>query len=144
MNPLQIKDASVTLATVEHGDAITSVTLVPSTTRTDWLPVTGNDQVQYSNPAWLLNIDLGQDYQSSSLTVALISGHGTEVPFIVKPKAGGMAEFSGMVRLAMPSQLLGGRAGIATAQASLSVQGQAVVKDESGNQIWPLVIPPAG
>lgn len=135
--PLQIMDAAVTLGDVEHGDAITACTIVPNIVRTDWQPVSGNDQTVYADPTWLLNIDLGQNYETSSLLVALISGHGEVVPFSVKPKTGGNAEISGEVRLVMPSQLLGPRSGIATAQASLAVQGQPTIIDDSGTTVWP-------
>jgi hypothetical protein len=124
-NSLVIEDVALTLGTKEFSTACDSITLVPTTAKLRWKPVNGLKKTVVAKPDWALTLNLGQDFDTAGLTHELIEGHGTTVPFILKPNAGDTAEITGSVTLEAV-QVGGGSETIAVSSVTLDVSGQPV------------------
>jgi hypothetical protein len=123
-NALVIEDVALTLGTKEFSTACDSVALVPTTGKLRWKPVNGKNKTVVAKPDWALTLNLGQDFDTAGLTHELIEGHGTTVPFILKPLgASDAAEITGNVTLEAV-QVGGGSATIAVSSVTLDVEGQ--------------------
>lgn len=133
-NPLVIEDVMLTLGTKEFSTACDSITLVPTTTKNRWKPVNGLKKTIVARPDWALTLNVGQDFDTAGLTHELIEGHGTSVPFTLKPLGtSDAAEISGNVTLEA-LQVGGGSETIATSGVTLDVDGQPTF-------VWSTVIP---
>lgn len=124
--PLVIEEVMITLDGKEYSTACDSVTLVPTTTKTPWKPVNGQRKARVARPTWALTLNLGQDFDTTSLTHALIEGHGEVVPFILQPLGeSSAAKIAG--NLTLEAVQIGGTAEtIATSGVTLDVEGQPV------------------
>jgi len=123
-NGLVIEDVALTLGTKEFSTACDSITLVPTTAKLRWKPVNGNKRTIVAKPDWALTLNLGQDFDTAGLTHELIEGHGTTVPFTLKPLgASDTAEITGSVTLEAV-QVGGGAETIAVSSVTLDVDGQ--------------------
>jgi hypothetical protein len=119
-----IEDVALTLGDKEFSTACDSIVLVPTTTKARWKPVNGKKKTVVAKPDWALTLNLGQDFDTTGLTHELIAGHGTSVPFTLKPLgASDAAEISGSVTLEAV-QVGGGSETIATSAVTLDVDGQ--------------------
>lgn len=125
-NGLVIEDVALTLGTKEFSTACDSITLVPTTAKLRWKPVNGKKKTIVAKPDWALTLNLGQDFDTAGLTYELIEGHGTVVPFTLKPLgASDAAEITGSVTLEAV-QVGGGSETIAVSTVTLDVEGQPV------------------
>lgn len=123
-NSVVLEDVALTLGTKEFSTACDSVALVPTTGKLRWKPVNGAKRTIVAKPDWALTLNLGQDFDTAGLTHELIEGHGTTVPFILKPLgASDAAEISGSVTLEAV-QVGGGSETIAVSSVTLDVSGQ--------------------
>jgi hypothetical protein len=123
-NGLVIEDVALTLGTKEFSTACDSIALVPTTAKLRWKPVNGKKKTIVAKPDWALTLNLGQDFDTAGLTHELIEGHGTTVPFILKPLgATDAAEITGSVTLEAV-QVGGGSETIAVSSVTLDVEGQ--------------------
>ena len=123
-NPLVIEDVMLTLGTKEFSTACDSVILAPTTVKARWKPVNGLKKTRVAKPDWALTLNLGQDFDTTGLTHELIEGHGTSVPFTLKPLGDSdAAEISGSVTLEAV-QVGGGAETIAVSSVTLDVDGQ--------------------
>jgi hypothetical protein len=119
-----IEDVALTLGTKEFSTACDSIVLVPTTSKLRWKPVNGKKKTIVAKPDWALTLNLGQDFDTAGLTHELITGHGTSVPFILKPLgASDAAEITGSVTLEAV-QVGGGSETIAVSAVTLDVDGQ--------------------
>lgn len=125
-NAIVIEDVMLTLDGKEYSTACDSVILVPTTTKNRWKPVNGQKKTRVAKPDWALTLNLGQDFDVTGLTHALIDGHGETVPFILQPLgATDAAKISGSVTLEAV-QLGGASEAIATSGVTLDVEGAPV------------------
>lgn len=125
-NAVVIEDVMLTLDGKEYSTACDSIMLVPTTTKSRWKPVNGQKKTIVARPDWALTLNLGQDFDTAGLTHALIEGHGTSVPFSLKPLGeSDAAEIAGSVTLEAV-QLGGAAEAIATSGVTLDVDGQPV------------------
>lgn len=123
-NALVIEDVMLTLDGKEYSTACDSIILVPTTTKNRWEPVNGKSQTRVARPSWALTLNLGQDFDTTSLTHALIEGHGSTVPFILQPLGeSDTAKIAGSVTLEAV-QVGGAGKSIATSGVTLDVDGQ--------------------
>lgn len=123
-NPLIIEDVSLTLDTKDYATALDSVVLIPTTTKAPWKPVNGKKSTRVSRPSWQLTLNVGQDFDKAGLSHKLITDHGAEVAFVLKPNGeSSTASITGTVVL--EAHQIGGTAEtIATASVTLDVSGQ--------------------
>ena len=122
-NSVVFEDVALTLGTKEFSTACDSVVLAPTTAKLRWKPVNGKKKTVVAKPDWALTLNLGQDFDTAGLTHELIEGHGTTVPFVLKPQAGDAAEITGSVTLEAV-QVGGGSETIAVSSVTLDVEGQ--------------------
>lgn len=131
-NSLVIEDVALTLGTKEFSTACDSIVLVPTTTKLRWKPVNGMKKTVVAKPDWALTLNLGQDFDTAGLTHELIAGHGTTVPFTLKPTGtSDTAEIAGSVTLEAV-QVGGGSETIAVSSVTLDVSGQPEFTWNSG------------
>lgn len=122
--PLVIENVLLTLDGKEYSTACDSITLVPTTTKNRWKPVNGNKKTIVAKPDWALTLNIGQDFDTTSLQHALIEGHGTSVPFELQPLgASAAAEITGSVTLEA-IQIGGAAETVAVSSVTLDVDGQ--------------------
>lgn len=125
-NVVVLEEVSLTLDGKEYSTACDSVTLTPTTTKKVWTPVNGKTITRTPKPKWELGLNLGQDFDTTGLQHALIDGHGSTVPFILKPLgASDAAEITGSVTLEAV-QVGGTGEEVGTAAVTLGVSGQPV------------------
>lgn len=125
-NSVVIEDVMITLGTKEFSTACDSILLVPTTGKLRWKPVNGKKKTVVAKPDWALTLNLGQDFDTAGLTHELIEGHGTTVPFTLKPLGtADAASISGNVTLEAV-QVGGGSETIAVSGVTLDVEGQPV------------------
>lgn len=127
-NVITITRAQITLAALEVGDAVSSVTIVPTTSSQTWTPVSGRAQQKPGSTSWAANVTLGQDYAPEALFRYLWEHEGEEnVPITVKPAGGEGPSFAGVVTT-IPAPQLGGAADtIATADVVFGLAGKPTV-----------------
>lgn len=126
-NVLNIKNATLTLGAIDYADAITSATISITSTDSKWIPISGNVINETSVPEYTVELDFGQDFTAATtLMGVLLSKHGTTSPFVLKPKGGTAPSVTGVLLIKAPSQI-GGGVGVATASASLPVNGVPVI-----------------
>ena len=127
-NVITINAAQITLDGLDVGDAVSSVTLVPTASSTTWTPVSGNSQQKQGKASWAANITLGQDYDTTALFRYLWDNEGEEgVPLVVKPTGGTGPSFEGVVTSIPAPQVGGGADTIATADVVLGLAGKPTV-----------------
>lgn len=125
-NVVVLEDVALTLDGKEYSTACDSVTLTPTTTKKVWTPVNGKTKTVVPKPKWDLVLNLGQDFDVTGLQHALIEGHGSTVPFILKPLgASDTASISGEVTLEAV-QVGGTGEEVGVAGVTLGVAGQPV------------------
>lgn len=124
-NPLVVDNVKLTLDGVDYATALDSVILVPTTTKAKFVPVNGRTKNRVPKPSWALTLNLGQDFDKSSLSAQLIERHGEQVPFILEPEGEGStaSKITGIVTLEA-GQLGGAAAAVATASVTLDVDEQ--------------------
>ena len=123
-NSVVLEDVALTLDGKEFSTACDSVVLAPTTGKLRWKPVNGAKRTIVAKPDWALTLNLGQDFDTTGLQHALIEGHGTVVPFTLKPLGeSDTASISGSVTLEAV-QVGGGSETIAVASVTLDVSGQ--------------------
>jgi hypothetical protein len=119
-----IEDVMLTLNGKEYSTACDSTILLPTTTKNRWKPVNGKKKTVVAKPDWALTLNLGQDFDVTSLQHELIEGHGTVVPFILQPQgASAAAKIEGFVTLEAV-QVGGASETVAVAPVTLDVEGQ--------------------
>lgn len=122
--PLIIEDVSLTLDELDYATALDSVILIPTTTKAKWTPVNGKKSTKVARPSWALTLNIGQNFDRAGLSHKLITDHGKEVAFTLKPNGeGDTASITGTVVLEA-HQLGGAAETIATASVTLDVSGQ--------------------
>ena len=125
-NVVLLENVVLTLAGNEYSTACDSVTLTPTTTKKVWTPVNGKKKTVVPMPSWDLALNLGQDFDVTGLQHALIDGHGSTVPFTLKPLGeADTASISGEVTLEAV-QVGGTGEEIGIASVTLGVSGQPV------------------
>ncbi|WP_144630279.1 hypothetical protein [Arthrobacter woluwensis] len=84
-SPRIIKNATLTLGGTEFSTAVDEAKLTPAVTKTRWKSINGKKITITSDPDWTLNLNLGQDFDTTSLQAYLNEHHGEVVPFELKP-----------------------------------------------------------
>lgn len=123
-NVITINQAQVTLGGQQYGDAVSSVTLVPTATTQTWAAVSGRSQQKQGRASWAAQITLGQDYDSGALFRYLWEHEGESVALEVQPTGGTGPSFTATVT-SLPAPQVGGAAdAIATADVVLGLDGK--------------------
>ncbi|TSE15401.1 hypothetical protein B1A87_005240 [Arthrobacter sp. KBS0703] len=123
-NPLNIKNAIVSIDGVEYSDAITLAKLSNTFDTAVWSPVSGNVQQTVSPLVWTCDLEFGQDFTANTtLTAKLIAFHGLTKTVIIKPTGTATQSWTFTATITAPKEI-GGGTGVATTSASLPVSGQ--------------------
>jgi hypothetical protein len=123
-NDVVIENVMLTLGTKEFSTALDSITLTPTTTKLRRTAVNGKSKTRVPLPDWALALTYGQDFDDTGLSHELLTKHGQEVDFVLKP-LGDEAEITGTVTL--EAGAVGGAAkAIAQSTVTLDVNGQPV------------------
>lgn len=126
-NPLNIKNAIVSIDAIEYSDAITSAKLSNSFETSVWTPISGNVQSTVGPLVWTLDLEFGQDLlANSTLTAKLIALHGQTKTIIVKPTGTTTQSITVSAVITAPKELLGGT-GVVTSTATFGVNGQPTI-----------------
>jgi hypothetical protein len=131
-NVLNIKNASVKLALgagvfTEYADAIDNAALNNTNASSQWIPVSGVVQQVEGALVWEVVLNLGQDLKTGSLYLFLLNNHGATGKIEFFPAGGATTpKVAANVTFSAP-RALGGGVGIATAQATLRVDGQPTI-----------------
>lgn len=120
--PLFIDDVVLELDGTEYSTAVDSVTITTTKSKIVWKPVNGRKTTVVGKADFALVLNLGQDFATTGLMHQLVEGHGTIVPFTVKPRAGEIAEVSGTVTLEIPDSMLGAAETVATSAVTLGIE----------------------
>lgn len=126
-NVVTINKAQVILDGTQYGDAVSSVTLVPTATSQTWTPVSGVSQQKQGKASWAANLTLGQDYDATALFRYLWDNEGKKAELEVQPEGGDGPSFTATVT-SLPAPQVGGAAdAIATADVVLGLVGKPAV-----------------
>jgi len=123
-SPRIIENCTLTLGGTEFSTAIDEAKLTPAVTKTRWKPINGKKITITSKADWTLNLNLGQDFDTTSLQAYLSEHHGEVVPFELKPEGStGGAGATGSVTCEATD--FGGKGDeLATAGVALDVAGE--------------------
>jgi|GEM_PF-1566476 len=125
-SPVIIENCTLTLDGTEFSTAVDEAKLTPAVTKTRWKPINGKKITITSRPDWTLNLNLGQDFDTTSLQAFLNTMHGEVVTFEIKPEGStGQAMATGSVTCEATD--FGGKGDeLATATVALDVAGVPV------------------
>lgn len=126
VTPIQMKDATLTIAGDDYTAAVSSVTLTPTPTWRTGVDMLGRQRrAVLVSVAWSCRVGLLQDVESGSLLRYLALHAGEMVGVVFTPKAGGAA-YSATVVLA-PSDVGGAAADLLESSVDLPVIGSPAV-----------------
>lgn len=122
-----VTQAQIILDGVAYGDAVSSVTIVPTTATQSWAAVSGRGQQKNGSTSYAANVTLGQDYDTAALFRYLWENEGKTAALEVQPLGGTGPSFKATVN-SLPVPTLGGAADtIATADVVLPLAGKPAV-----------------
>lgn len=126
-SPYALTDAVLTLGTDTFDDAVNRAEFVPSYSNPTYDTINGSSHAVGDAATWVLNLDFGQDYvTSTSLANYLAENDGTAVTCVLEPVSGLGKKLTATVILRAGA--FGGTAKqIATATVTLPVSGVPVI-----------------
>ncbi len=129
-NVFEYVNALLKLNNIDYSTACDSVELTPSYSKNLWKGINGVSKSSAGAASWVMNLNFGQDWETSHLMEFLYTNHGKEVDFSLEPQGAGsnLPSVKGKVLIVMPSKF-GGKVGeTQTATVALDVSGVPVVK----------------
>ena len=125
--PYIVRDAIVTIATVQYAEQCQRAELVPEQpTQTFRTMVPTGIFQDVDIPAWTLELTIAQDHETGGLARALTDATGDQVALIIEPNQGAGKRSASCTVVAKAVNFGGTQGEWATAEVSLPVIGQPV------------------
>lgn len=122
MGALFLKNATCTIAGVDASDDVDNVDFTPTSTTATWTPLSGKTQQETSEPSWVCNFNLAQNYEADSLFMKLYE-RTEEMEVVFKPRGGQPGPTITAKVMPAPAKI-GGGVGALTSAASLACNGK--------------------
>lgn len=122
-----MRNAKVTLDTVEYANQVTKARLIPETPIQTLRTLVPDGVVQdVDSTVWTLELSGVQDWKTGGLAKALNDASGTEVDLVIQPKVGTGESTATVTVIAMPVEFGGEQGNFRTFEASFPVVGAPV------------------
>jgi hypothetical protein len=122
-----VRDALVTIATVQYANQCTRASLVPDQPHQTLKTMVPDGIVQdVDTPAWTLQLEMIQDHETGGLARALTDANGTDLALILEPNQGAGKRSAACTVTAKAVEFGGTQGEWATATVELPVTGQPV------------------